>query len=844
MSSIPWMPRIRRIAVVAAIAGVAGCVSPPRRETDPAALAAYGSAVLALAERSPDEAEQRFKRAIELAPTAAAPVRDLARLQWSRRNLPAAIETLERYQRQYPGHRDIVALLAAMYTMQGRYEEAIRALETGLARSPHDAELVALLTELLADRDRPREALGVLRRTAAAAPPTPELVRAAGRLVSRYRSADTNAPLARESRATLDAIVDRATHSLEAMQMAADVYVALDDADAALRVLEALWHREPGHPDIASRIVRLRLARNELDAAIAVLDTMSGRGDPRWTAWHADVLLRRADRVSDEAAARRDRERAVALLRPLAELDPPRWRVLATLGRALLSLGHVEEAVRALGRLPQDDMTARARLAQRLIAHGDTNEVLRRLELLREDPNAGRLARHVLAEIRLALGQPEAGREELEWLVSTNAPPEAAPYVRLAALDWEEGRAEAALRRLSDGLARLPDHPGLLRARATLLMLDRRFSEALRTYEEIESRLPAGDVRGRLLVKIEQALALQYEGRAPLAARRLAEVWDPPPMAADLFVRLAYDLGRRLGDHTPADTTFTELARLRPDDPVVPMYHALHALSSERYERAVELFAQAEARALQVENGAELLTAQFHFSYGNALERTGRRAEAEERIETALREDPELAEAWNYLAYMWAERGEHLDKALRYVREALKRDPNNGAFLDTLGWIYFQQGRYHEAETELRRALAGLPEEDPTVLDHLGDVAARLGREKDAVNYWSRAWVLESTNDTIRAKLEAHGVDFTPLRRQVNELEQRRERDLRRLSPLTTAPFRPAEGDADEFPGAEDDEETNEASGPNGSAYPSRAPTAIRHPRANSPPLISLRPSG
>lgn len=840
MSSIPTGPWICAIATTAIVL-IAGCASPPGglRQPDPAALAAYGSAVLALGNEAPIEAEQRLRRAIELDPSAAAPVRELARLQWSRRDVPAALATLEQFQRRHPGHRDIVTLLAVIYATQGRYDEGARVLETGLARRPADAELAALLAELRADQNRPREAFAVLRRTAAAAPPPPELIRAAGRLASRYRTAETNSPLAHDSRAMLDSIVGLATNSPEAMRMAADVYVALGDPDAALRILDTLWRRDPGQPDIATRLVRLHLARNETDAAIAVLETMSAQGEPRWTVSHADALLQRAERAADPAAAKRDQERAAALLRPLAEQNPPPWRVIATLGRALLLLGDLEEAVRTLGRLPQDDMVVRARLAQRLVAHGNTNDVIRRLESLRSDAAVGRLVRHVLAELRLAMGQTEAGRRELEALVGAEGPAEAAPYVRLAALDWEEGRAEAAHRRLEEGRQRLPDHPALLRARATLLMLDRRFAEALRTYEEIESRLQAEDVRGRLLVKIEQALALQYQDRAALAARRLAETWDPPPTAVDLFVRLAYDIGRRLRDHEPADATFTELARLWPDDPLVPMYHAVHALMAERFERAVEMFAQAEARALQIENGADLLTEQFHFSYGNALERTGRRAEAEERIETALRMNPDLAEAWNYLAYMWAERGERLDTALHYVREALRRQPNNGAFLDTLGWIYYQQGRYVEAETELRRALAALPEEDPTVLDHLGDVAARLGREAEAVGYWSRAWVLESTNDTIRAKLEQRGVDLVPLRRQAEDIERRRERELRRLTPLAAPPFSEAEEETED-----DNGEHVEMPSPGAASYPSFAPADIRHPRANSPPLISPRPSG
>ncbi len=82
--------------------------------------------------------------------------------------------------------------------------------------------------------------------------------------------------------------------------------------------------------------------------------------------------------------------------------------------------------------------------------------------------------------------------------------------------------------------------------------------------------------------------------------------------------------------------------------------------------------------------------------------------------------DPKHAEAYNYIGYMYAERGTNLTEALELVQHALALEPENGYFIDSLGWVYYQQGRYPEALRELQRA-ADRAKDDPVIFDHLGD---------------------------------------------------------------------------------------------------------------------------
>ena len=87
---------------------------------------------------------------------------------------------------------------------------------------------------------------------------------------------------------------------------------------------------------------------------------------------------------------------------------------------------------------------------------------------------------------------------------------------------------------------------------------------------------------------------------------------------------------------------------------------------------------------------------------------------------------------------MLADRDMRLEEAFKLISRALELDPGNGAYLDSLGWLYFRMGKLEEAEQTLRRALERFPR-DPTIHDHLGDVCFRQGRLKDAIVQWQNS---------------------------------------------------------------------------------------------------------
>jgi tetratricopeptide (TPR) repeat protein len=116
----------------------------------------------------------------------------------------------------------------------------------------------------------------------------------------------------------------------------------------------------------------------------------------------------------------------------------------------------------------------------------------------------------------------------------------------------------------------------------------------------------------------------------------------------------------------------------------------------------------------------------------------GRLGDAEKELRTLMAEDPLNADAMNSLSYMLAEHNVRLPEAVELAQRALQVEPGNPAYLDTLGWALFRQGRTDEAADPLARAAAALAG-NSVIQDHHGDVLAKRGRHADAIAAWQRA---------------------------------------------------------------------------------------------------------
>ncbi len=118
----------------------------------------------------------------------------------------------------------------------------------------------------------------------------------------------------------------------------------------------------------------------------------------------------------------------------------------------------------------------------------------------------------------------------------------------------------------------------------------------------------------------------------------------------------------------------------------------------------------------------------------------------------AIRIEPDNATLLNNYGYSLSVRGIHLNEALEMAKRALKTDEQNGAYLDTVGWIFYQLGDYDKALEYLLKAYEVFGE-NAVVVEHLGDVYLKLGMHEKARIFYEKALELDKDNQQIREKL-------------------------------------------------------------------------------------------
>ena len=143
------------------------------------------------------------------------------------------------------------------------------------------------------------------------------------------------------------------------------------------------------------------------------------------------------------------------------------------------------------------------------------------------------------------------------------------------------------------------------------------------------------------------------------------------------------------------------------------------------------------------------------FMRGAMFEKMKRFDLAEAEFRKILEMNPDNSSALNYLGYMLADRNTKLPEALAMIQKALEKEPGNGAYLDSLGWVYYRLDKLPEAEDNLKRSIEKVPT-DPTVRDHLGDVYFKQGKLKEAIGQWQASldhWKGSSTAEQDAAEI-------------------------------------------------------------------------------------------
>jgi Flp pilus assembly protein TadD len=235
------------------------------------------------------------------------------------------------------------------------------------------------------------------------------------------------------------------------------------------------------------------------------------------------------------------------------------------------------------------------------------------------------------------------------------------------------------------------------------------------------------------------------------ALAMLAPVSDQDPLAG--VVRLNRAVLTNQAGRT--DDALRELEKLSHDYPAstAPDIAAGDMLREKnRYPEAIAAYdrALAHTRAVGKEQWPTF------YARGVAYERSHQWPLAEADFKRALQLQPDQPVVLNYLGYSWADQGTNLVEARQMIDTALKQRPDDGAIIDSLGWITLRQGDPQGAVKLLERAVE-LEPEDPTINGHLGDAYWAMGRRLEATYQWKRALSLNpEPEDAARIEVRLH----------------------------------------------------------------------------------------
>ncbi|AVV80359.1 Uncharacterized protein XB15_02613 [Leptospira santarosai] len=236
-----------------------------------------------------------------------------------------------------------------------------------------------------------------------------------------------------------------------------------------------------------------------------------------------------------------------------------------------------------------------------------------------------------------------------------------------------------------------------------------------------------------------------YVYRAILTARKAVENARKEEEKLKFQLHLAYLLrANPPGKKEEAEAIIRNVLQTHPETAYARYLLGIVLVSREKYKEALEEL----NAAIETDpgNGA------YYFYRASVHEKLEQQESMEKDLKKSIEIDPGNPIAYNYLGYYLSEKGIRLNESLVLVRRAVELAPDNEAYQDSLGWIFFKLGNHDEALLHLQLAyqiLKDKGEEDPVILEHIGDVYKEKTQFGNAVAYWEKSLKLFKKKEDI-----------------------------------------------------------------------------------------------
>lgn len=477
----------------------------------------------------------------------------------------------------------------------------------------------------------------------------------------------------------------------------ARLYRLRNEHDKAEDVLRSLLKQDPENEAAVEQLTQLLLDEGKSADAVSLLEGITSRTP-------SPALL---DLLGDAYTQTHELEKAEAAYRKAVELDPSELSHERGLGQTLLAEEKYSDALVVYQKLVD-------------LMPDDSDVYLRLAQIYRELHQLDHAEENLLKARQYAPGSVEVMYNE-------------------AMLYEAQGRYEDAIRVLSDAVSGLKSQSTVLPSRRRSLAIlyqqlgqlyrdSQNFQAAVFTYDELGRLGEEEDRRSRMLIMDTYRAAKDL----PKALQAGKEALAKYPSDPGLRTSNALLLGENGQTDEAVKVLRSQLTKSEADREIYLNIAQVYE-RGRRYKEAEEAARTAEAIPGQPRDNEMVW-----FLLGAIYERQKFYDRAEEEFKKTLAVNPRNGPVLNYYGYMLGDLGIRLDEAEALVQRALKEEPNSGAYLDSLGWIYFRENKLAKAEATLRKAVAR-ESHDATIRSHLGDVYAKSGRTDLAAIEWEKS---------------------------------------------------------------------------------------------------------
>jgi Flp pilus assembly protein TadD len=477
----------------------------------------------------------------------------------------------------------------------------------------------------------------------------------------------------------------------------ARLYRLHNDHDKAGDVLRNILKNDPENDAAVEQLTQLLLDQGKSAEAVSLLEGLTKRSP-------SPALL---DLLGDAYTQTKDLAKAERAYRKAIELDPSERSHERGLAQTLISEEKYSDALavyQKLANLTPDDPEVYLRIAQ----------------IYRELHQLDKAEENLVKARQYSPGSLEVMYNE-------------------AMLYQAQGRYEDAIRVLSDAVTGIKGQSAMLPSRRRSLAIlyqqlgqlyrdTQNYQAAVYTYEELGHLGEEEDRRSRLLLMDTYRMAKDLSKALQTGKEAMARYPSDPAIRENEALLL--------GENGQTDEAVNILRAQLTSSEVDRDTYLNIAQVYERGRRYKE--AEEAAHAAEVLPGQPRDNEMVWFLLGAIYERQKFFDRAEVEFKKVLAVNPRNAPVLNYYGYMLGDLGQRLDEAQSLVERALKEEPYSGAYLDSLGWIYFKLNKFAEAEATLRKALQR-ESHDATIHSHLGDLYGKTGRSDLAAAEWEKS---------------------------------------------------------------------------------------------------------